>query len=202
MDKFSYFVIFYSLILGLALTELLGGFARMVRARALAKLEPQTALVALMTLLYLCATWLDAWDSLKSVTLDFAGMAAPVLLAICYYLAAAVIFPHHEADHERLADYYQERRPFIMSMMLAASLLENISYRSVFAVNLDQHPAVFWLWLLPYNLAIDGSMLALIFVRSRSANVVLLALLILLITIPYWSNGSVGPAIARAFGYS
>jgi hypothetical protein len=46
MDSFSYFITFYSLILGLALTELLGGFAHMVRAKALKKLEPQTALRA------------------------------------------------------------------------------------------------------------------------------------------------------------
>ena len=199
MDKFSYFIIFYSLILGLALTELLGGFARMVRARALRKLEPQTALAGLMILLYLCATWLDAWDSLRTVTLDFAGLAAPVLLAICYYLAAAVVFPHQEADHERLADYYEERRPFIMTTMLAASLLENITY--FHAISLDLDPPLFWLWLLPYNLAIIGSMLALIFIRSRRANVVLLSALILLITIPYWSNGVIGPAIVHLAGY-
>ena len=41
MDSFSYFITFYGLILGLALTELLGGFAHMVRARALKKLERQ-----------------------------------------------------------------------------------------------------------------------------------------------------------------
>jgi hypothetical protein len=46
VDAFSYFITFYSLILGLALTELLGGFAHMVRAKALKKLEPQTALRA------------------------------------------------------------------------------------------------------------------------------------------------------------
>src|SRR4051794_25234415 len=33
LDSFSYFIAFYSLILGLALTELLGGFAHMVRAK-------------------------------------------------------------------------------------------------------------------------------------------------------------------------
>jgi hypothetical protein len=202
MDRFSYFVVFYSLILGLAVAELLGGFARMIRARALRKLEPQTALVALVTLLFLCATWVDGWDSLRSVTLDFAGLAAPVLLAICYYLAAAVIFPHHEADHERLANYYQERRPFIMSMLLATTVLENITYRTVFADNLQLHPARFWLWQLPYNVAITGSMLALIFIRSRRWNIVLLTLLLVLIAIPYWSNNAVGPAVAHSFGYS
>lgn len=47
MDQFSYFIVFYSIVLGLAVTELLGGLARMVRARALRKIEAQTALVAM-----------------------------------------------------------------------------------------------------------------------------------------------------------
>ena len=106
VDSFSYFIVFYSLILGLALTELLGGFAHMVRAKALKKLEPQTALLALFILVDICSTWVDGWLSLKTVTVDFAGLWAPVLLAICFYLAASVVFPHDEADHERLADYY------------------------------------------------------------------------------------------------
>jgi hypothetical protein len=59
LDAFSYFITFYSLILGLALTELLGGFAHMVRAKALKKLEPQTALLALFILVDIFSTWVD-----------------------------------------------------------------------------------------------------------------------------------------------
>ena len=43
---------------------------------------------------------------------------------------------------------------------------------------------------LPYNLAIDGAMIALLFARSGRANVAMLAVLILLITIPYWDAGN------------
>ena len=93
VDRFSFFFAFYGLILGLAVTELLGGFAAMVRARALRRLEPETALLALLTFIAICATWIDAWDSLQAITLDFAGLWAPILLATLYYLAAAVIFP-------------------------------------------------------------------------------------------------------------
>lgn len=50
---------------------------------------------------------------------------------------------------------------------------------------MSRHPAIFWLYLLPYDLAIDGAMIALLFVRSGRANVVMLAVLILLITISY-----------------
>ena len=201
MDQFSYFIAFYSIVLGLAVTELLGGFARMVRARALHRMEPQTALVAALTLVMLISSWVDGWITLKSVTIDFAGLWAPVLMAILYFVAAAVIFPHDEADHERLADYYQERRPFIIALLLAIGLLTHFIYRGFFWEQYRHDPAVFWLWLVPYNMVIDGATVALLFIRSRRWNIILLSALILLIMIPYWDGGAIRNAIAHAYGY-
>jgi hypothetical protein len=184
LDSFTYFIAFYSLILGLALTELLGGFAHMVRARALKKLEPQTALLALFILVDICSTWVDGWLSLKDVTVNFAGLWAPVLLAICFYLAASVVFPHDEADHERLADYYRERKRFIVGLLLAGEMLIHVTYLHVFEDRIAHHPGVFWLWTVPYNVAIEATMVALLFVRSKRANVTLLILLLLFLAIP------------------
>ena len=200
MDSFSYFITFYSLILGLALTELLGGFAHMVRAKALKKLEPQTALLALFILVDICSTWVDGWLSLKDVTVNFAGLWAPVLLAICFYLAAATVFPHDDSDHERLGDYYRERKRFVVGLLLAGEMLIHVTYLHVFEDRIAHHPAVFWLWTVPYNVAIEATMVALLFVRSRRANVALLLLLLLFLAIPYWDEGSIPDAIARHYG--
>jgi hypothetical protein len=201
VDSFSYLIVFYSLILGLALAELLGGFALMIRAHALKRLEPQTALMAILILLCIVTEWVDAWNTMKSVTVDLRGLAVPILLAISYYLAAAVVFPHREADHERLADYYQDRRPFIAGTLVAAALLDNISYLHIYIDSFHHRPAVFWLWQLPYNLAIAASLIALLFVRSRRSNIVLLTTLILLLTFPYWQNQSMGHLISQHYGY-
>jgi hypothetical protein len=201
VDNFNYFITFYSLILGLALTELLGGFAHLVRAKALKKLEPQTALLALFILVDICSAWVDGWISLKSVTVNLEGLWAPVSLAICFYLAAAVVFPHDQADHERLADYYRERKRFILAMLFAAEMLIHVTYIGVFKDRLAHQPAVFWLWTIPYNAAIEAAMIALFFVSSRRANIALLAALILLLTIPYWDQGAIPGWIAQRWGY-
>ena len=201
MDSFTYFIAFYSLILGLGLTELLGGFAHMVRAKALRKLEPQTALLALFILVDICSTWVDGWLSLKHVTVDFAGLWAPVLLAICFYLAAATVFPHDQADHERLADYYRERKRFILLLLLAGEMLIHVTYLPIFKQRIAHEPELFWMWTVPYNVAIEATMIALIFVRSRGANIVMLILLLLLIMVPYWDQGSIQNALARQYGY-
>jgi len=173
----------------------------MVRAKALKKLEPQTALLALFILVDICSTWVDGWVSLQSITVDFEGLWAPVLLAICFYLAASVVFPHDQADHERLADYYRERKRFIILMLLSAELLIHVTYVGVFEDRLAHQPAVFWLWTIPYNLAIESAMIALLIVRSGRANLALIVALILLLTIPYWVHGSIEGLIARDYGY-
>jgi hypothetical protein len=201
VDSFTYFIAFYSLILGLGLTELLGGFAHMVRAKALRKLEPQTALLALFILVDICSTWVDGWLSLKHVTVDFAGLWEPVLLAICFYLAAATVFPHDQADHERLADYYRERKRFILLLLLAGEMLIHVTYLPIFEQRIAHEPELFWMWTVPYNVAIEATMIALIFVRSRGANIVMLILLLLLIMVPYWDQGSIQNALARNYGY-
>jgi hypothetical protein len=153
-----------------------------------------------LILVALCSVWIDGWVSLQSISLDMAGLAAPVGLAICFYLAAAVVFPHHDADHERLADYYRERKGFVVGMLIAAAILTDVSYRGVLQTQLEREQAVIWLWVIPYSIALFGSMIALLFVRSRRANLVLLGALILLTTIPYWSAGAIHHAIAQRFG--
>ena len=102
LDRFSFFFSFYGLILGLAVAELLSGFAGMVRAHALKKLEAQTALTALLTLTAIVATWVDAFSMERSLTLDFRDLWAPIVLAIIYYLAAAVIFPRDVRQYAHL----------------------------------------------------------------------------------------------------
>jgi hypothetical protein len=157
--------------------------------------------MAILILICIVTEWIDAWNTMKSVTVDLRGLGVPILLAISYYLAASVVFPHREADHERLADYYQDRRPFIAATLVAAVLLDNITYLHVYKSDFQHRPAIFWLWQLPYNLAIATPLVALLFVRSRRANIVLLTKVILLLTIPYLQNQYMSHLIARHYGY-
>jgi hypothetical protein len=201
MDRFSFFFAFYGLILGLAVTELLGGFARMVRAKALRQLEAQTALLALLTFIVICATWIDAWNTLTQISLDFEALAAPILLATFYFLAAAVVFPSDPAEFGQLAAYYADRKRFVVAMLLAAEVLVTFTFRGIILDMIQNKPAIFWLWFLPYNVAIKGSYVALLFVRGRTANAILLAVLILLVMLPYWQNNAIAGVIARHYGY-
>ena len=201
MDRFSFFFAFYGLILGLGVTEVLRGFAGFVRIRRLRSLDPQTALLAAFVFVVICATWIDAWDSLKGVSLDFAGLWAPILLSTAYYLAAAVVFPRDDEDFARLADYYAERKTFVVVMLLTAEFLVNYTFAGEFIRIARDQPAVFWLWELPYNVAIKLAFVSLILVRGKRANVANLIVLIGLFLVPYWVHGAAADWIHARFDH-
>jgi hypothetical protein len=186
LDKFGFFFGFYGLILGLAVTELLSGLGALARTGELRRLGAQTALLSLFLLLVICATWIDAWDSLRNVTLDFEGLWAPILIAILYYLAATVTFPKNPADWTGLDDYFAQRKRFVVTLMLAAEFVVNYSYRNVLIAKYHDDPQGFWHWTAPYNVGIKLAFLLLIFVKGRPANIAALAGINLLFLVPYW----------------
>jgi hypothetical protein len=188
MDKFSFFFSFYGLILGLAATELLKGLGALARTGELRRLGWQTGLLALLLLLVICATWIDAWDSLRNATLDFAGLWAPIVIAVLYYLAASVTFPESPAEWPSLDDYFFKRKRFVLVLMLLAEFAVNYSYRGILLDTFQNDPQKFWEWTLPYNVAIKFGFVALIFAKGRRVNIIGLVAMVLLFLLPYWRH--------------
>ncbi|HEY6047842.1 MAG TPA: hypothetical protein VIV07_02225 [Sphingomicrobium sp.] len=201
MDRFAFFFAFYGLILGLAVAELLAGFAGMVRAHALKKLEAQTGLIALLAFVLICATWIDAWNMLQGITLNLGDLWPPVLLATFYFLAAAVIFPRDPGQYSHLRAYFAARRTFVIGMLFAAELVDMWVDRAWFADQRLHQPAHFWGWVVPYNIAIKGCFIALLLVRGRRATIALLVAQILIFMVPYWQQGAIDRLSMRLFGY-
>jgi hypothetical protein len=199
VDQFSFFFAFYGLILGLAVTELLGGFARLARLGLIRRLDPQTALLALFTFLAICATWIDAWDTLKSTPLNFEGLAAPILTATFYYLAASVVFPRDEAELADLGAYYGRRKSFVLAMLACAEVAVSFTFLDAYVRDFIQRPAVFWLFHVPFKTILLGLYLAIGLTKGRRANTALLTALILVLTLPYWTHGAVSGWIHASF---
>ena len=192
MDRFAFFFGFYGLLLGLAVTELLNGLGSLARAGELKRLGAQSALLALLLLIVLCDTWIDAWASLRNVPLNFSGLWAPILLALLYYLAAAITFPKNPAEWRTLDEYFDKRKSLVASLMLAAEFTVNYSYSSVFTTDYYNDPHRFWYWDIPYNVAIKLVLLTLIFAKGRRANIAALSIAIILYFVPYWSRNATG----------
>ena len=84
-------------------------------------------------------------------------------------------------------------------MLLVAELLIGITFIGNYEKNLAYQPARFWLWQFPYKIAHLASWVALIVVRTRRANLIVLSILIFLFCVPYWSNGALPKWVHQHF---
>ena len=188
MDRFSFFFGFYALFLGLAVTELLASFAGMVREQVARKIDLRLALLGIHIFVSVCATWIDAWSSLKEVTLDFQGLWRPILIATAYYLASTVAFPRNPDDYLKTSEYFDERKYFIVGMLLTADILLNSTLIPLFIEDFYNYPAMFWLDDVPLNLMLFGSYAGLLLLRGRRSNIICLMILIALVVHGYWGE--------------
>lgn len=167
MSQFEFFLAFYSLMLGLAVAQLLGGFGNLLRETPAPRLGLILPLLGLQLLLELLSNFVYAWHKFDSIPITLPGLVLPTLIGIAYYLAATIATPANLGDWKTLDDYFDGRRRWIVGLMLLANLL-------VEAIAL-QHPertigaggtgnylrlALTLLWLF-------GSYLMLLFSRRR-----------------------------------
>lgn len=200
MDSFSLFFAFYSLILGLAVTELLSGFGQFVRSHALHKLGMQTALLALFTFLAITATWVDALTALRSVRLDVESLWAPILTSTAYYLAAIVVFPSRAGDFDHLDEYFARHKRLVVALLLAAELLVTYTFLPIMVEGYRAHKASSFLFYLPFNVVLKSSYIGALLARSRRWNIAWLAVLIGILLFNYWDNGAIPAAIDQRYG--
>ena len=202
MDQFSVFFTFYGLILGLAVAEILSSVGAYVRARPLRSIEMGSALLAFLVFLVICATWIDAWTTRNDVSLSLASMGPWIGIATAYYLAATVVLPKEQAEYDDMAGYLMRRKSFVVWMMIAGELLIKIPYLPAFSREIESAPAVFWLWSVPFNVALVGGWLLLLLARSRRLVIAAALAQIVVFTIPYWSYQWIGGIIRNAYGYA
>jgi hypothetical protein len=200
MDRFSLFFAFYSLVLGLAITELLSGFGQFVRSHALGKLGAQTALLALFTFLAITATWIDAFSTLRSVRLDVESLWAPILTSTLYYLAAIVVFPSRAVDFDRLDEYFAEHKRLVIALLFAAELLVTYTFLPLMEQGLRAQRASSFLFYLPFNVVLKSSYVGAFLARSKRWNIAWLVVLISLLLFNYWDNGAIPAAIDQQYG--
>jgi len=200
MDKLSLFFAFYSLILGLSITEILGGFGQFVRSHSLQKLGAQTALLALFAFFAITATWIDAFTALRAVDLNVESLWAPILTSTSYYLAATVVFPSRSADFERLDDYYAEHKRLVIALLFAAEMLVTSTFLPLMVEGYRQRQPSFFFFYLPFSVILKGSYVGAFLARSKRSNIVWLSLLIFLLLFNYWNHGAIPQLIDHSYG--
>ena len=126
MDAFSYLSVLLSIILGLAITQVLQGVGRLLQTRAQVRLYwPSIAWVGLLLVIYVQTWW--AMFGLREVTnWTFAAFAVVLLQVTLEYLLAPLALPEGALDLRE--SYFAHARWFfsILAATLLVSLLKDV----------------------------------------------------------------------------
>jgi hypothetical protein len=164
MSQFEFFMAFYSLLLGLAVAELLLNFGNLVRAARQPRWGIITPLVGLNIFVQLVASFADAWLKLKGVSIDFAGITAPSLIGVSFFAAAIMATPRDAGEWASLDDYYFARGRWAVAALISVNLL-TIAFLEIGSGRVGRYLPVAQVAYVVINTAAVGSLLVAFFSR-------------------------------------
>jgi hypothetical protein len=135
MSEFEFIFALFGLLLGLSLTEVLGGLGRAIevhlRPDAPVRIGWLTPLLGAFVILDLLSFWQAAWVNRDIVGVSGESLLAVTAFASAYYLAAYLVFPRNA---ESLADFdthFFRVRRIVIGVMFVLLLCQLAWYASV-----------------------------------------------------------------------
>jgi hypothetical protein len=174
MSAFELDFSLYSLLLGLALVQVLSGLVRTIQSPDRVKLGRLTPILGLWVMVDLTSFWTIAWSVRNATPPRFLALFYGVLVMGLYYFAASLVFPTHPEDYPHLDRHYFRYRRSIIGCMIACNLLA-WSGQALLGINPAPHVGdligmVVWLAIA----------VSLMFVRAAVVSLALMASVILL----------------------
>lgn len=189
MDAFSYLSVLLSIIIGLAITQVLQGYRGLLLARGRVTLYAPTLIWSGLLLVFAAQLWWASFGLANHRDWDFAGFGVILLQTILLYMMTALVLPDAPAGEpvDLEAHYHREARPFfgIAIAMLGVSLFKdwmidgelpeaaNVAFHAAFAATwlaalLIRKPR-FHEWLAPAMVVFIAAYIALLFARLGQA---------------------------------
>ena len=172
MTTFEFVFSLYSLLFGLALAQVFGGFGNTLQERHKLKVGWLTPLLGLFVILDLTSFWEIGWQMRDISRPYFLFLMGTVLLAGIYYLAARLVFPRNLAEWPDFDVYYFRHKQWVYGGILLCNLVAAAVLLAIGSTFM-RSPTGFLNDLTYFVLLI-----ALLLVRSRRASVVLLILIL------------------------
>lgn len=199
MSAFEFFFSFYGLLLGLSVAVIATGLATAIQHRRQIKIGWLTPLLALFVGLDIASFWDSAWLNFRHLPFSYGLLVAGLAVALVYFIAASLVFPHDLDDGHSLDDHFWANKKIVLLLTVAANLL---GYGAIAAANLarDEGMAVILSYLPSVAFYVILTILAS-FARSR----VLFATLIGLQVVVYLliaAASAAFPAVMADHGYA
>lgn len=172
MTNFEFVFSLYSLMFGLALAQVFGGFGNTLQERHKIRVGWQTPLLGLFVILDLTSFWEIGWQMRDLTRPYFLFLIACVLVAGIYYLAARLVFPRNFEEWPDFDVYYARHKQWVYGGVLLCNVVASAALSRVGGAFM-RSPLGFANFLTYFALLIP-----LLLVRSKRANIVLLILML------------------------
>lgn len=130
MDAFEYLSVLLSVILGLAVTQVLQGLRAMMLARSGVRLYAPSLIWAATLILIAVQSWWAMFGLSDRQAWDFASFAMVLLQTVVFYLWSGLVLPDFRPGEPLdLKDHYHRERPWFFGLAIAtlvASLMKDV----------------------------------------------------------------------------
>lgn len=123
MSAFEFFFSFYGLLLGLSVAVLATGAARAFKHRRRHRVGWLTPLLAVFVALDVATFWEGAWVNYRELPFSYGLLVGGLIVAIIYFIAAALVFPDESDTPAPLDDHFWTHRRATLSLLIIANLL-------------------------------------------------------------------------------
>lgn len=126
MSAFDLVFAVFGLLLGLAVAEVLGGFARVLKMKRAAKpvrVGWLTPLLGLFVMLDLTSFWGTAYSLRDQMDASYLTLVVVLAVVGVYHLAASLIFPDAPEEWPDFDDWYDRQNRMVISGMLFANMV-------------------------------------------------------------------------------
>lgn len=201
MTIFEFVYALFSLLLGLALTELLGGFGRTLKSRKAIRMGWLTPTLAAISAFELTGAWGSAWTARGQIHFSILTLMVTLVITGVFYLAATQVFPDTPAEWGDLDDYYDRHKRWVVGGLFGGGMLVMAAQA---AIGINPMPNLA-MWVV--QIIWTGICAGLFLLRGRRANLVLLSLWLALdigvnignaISDPYRDNALDAPGATAA----
>ncbi|MEJ6788569.1 hypothetical protein BrevBR_03360 [Brevundimonas sp. BR2-1] len=123
MSAFEFFFSFYGLLLGLSVAVIATGLATAIQHRKKIRIGWLTPLLALFVGLDIASFWDSAWVNFRHLPFSYGMLIAGLAIALVYFIAASLVFPHDLDDGQSLDDHFWANKKVVLLLTIAANVI-------------------------------------------------------------------------------
>ena len=127
MDAFSFVFSLFSIVLGLALAEVFGGFGRALQSRRKIHIGWMSPLLGAIVAFDITSFWALSWQVHDRIPAKIFVLFCSLVIAGIYYLVAKLTFPDDPAEWPDYDDYYFAHKRIVVGGGILCNVLAQLA---------------------------------------------------------------------------